>query len=379
VDDDVDESGQLVAAEAGRFLVVSWDGGGNTTPALNLGGRLVRDGHHVTVLGWSSMAAAVADAGLAFAAYPSMPPWPDGVMQEDLWTELVEPMLHGPTTVAEIVDVAQIVRPDVLVIDCMMGAAFAAAAKLGLPTAVLVHVRYRPFVDMWGDQVMRASAIDLLSSADRVLALTAPGFDGDAASLPANTTYVGPILPAPANSASALRGDLEILHEPGDPWVLLSLSTTEQGQRAALPPILEALGGLPIRVLLTLGGVLPVDTLDVPTNVTVRGYVPHARVLPYVAAVVYHSGLSTITATLAHGVPLVCIPQGREQPLNAQAVGECGAGWAVAIDANPAEIAAAVRSVLSDDAIRAAAARFADADPGRLATSLVERLLSSQR
>ena len=158
--------------------------------------------------------------------------------------------------------------------------------------------------------------------------------------------------------------------------MLLSLSTTDQGQRAALPPILEALGGLPIRVLLTLGGVLPIDTVDVPANVVVRGFVPHAQVLPYVAAVVSHGGLSTITATLAHGVPLVCIPQGREQPLNAQAVEECGAGRSVAADAKPAEIAAAVRAVLSDDGIRARAARFADIDPGYRATRLVEELLS---
>jgi UDP:flavonoid glycosyltransferase YjiC (YdhE family) len=368
-----------VPEERGRFLIVTWDGGGNTTPALNLGRRLVRHGHEVTVLGWPSMATAVACAGLAFAAYRSTPPGPEGVKHEDVWTEVVEPMLHGTTTVAETLDAADALRPHVLIIDCMMGAAFAAASKLGLPTAVLVHVRYRPFVDMWGDQIMQTSTIELLSAADVVLALTAPGFDGAADALPANTTYVGPILPPVPAEASTLLPELEILREPGDPWVLLSLSTTDQGQRAALLPILEALGEVPIRVLLTLGGVLAVDSVDVPANVVVRGYVPHAQVLPYVAAVVCHGGLSTITATLAHGVPLVCIPQGREQPLNAQAVEECGAGRAVAIDAKPAEIAAAVRSVLSDDAIRAAAARFADADPGRLATSLVERLLSSRR
>jgi MGT family glycosyltransferase len=300
-------------------------------------------------------------------------------MAEDLWAELVEPMLHGTTTVDDILDVADTVRPSVLIVDCMMGAAFAAASKLGLPTAVLVHVRYRPFVDMWGDQIMHTSAIELLSAADVVLALTAPSFDGASDALPANTTYVGPILPPLADEASMLVPELEILREPGDPWVLLSLSTTDQGQRAALPPILEALRGLPIRVLLTLGGVLAADIVDVPANVVVRGYVPHAQVLPYVAAVVCHGGLSTITATLAHGVPLVCVPQGREQPLNARAVEECGAGKAVAIDATPAEITAAVRSVLSDDTIRAAAASFADADPGHGATRLVEELLSARR
>jgi hypothetical protein len=35
----------------GRFLIMSWDGGGNAPPAINLGARLVRRGHHVRLLG----------------------------------------------------------------------------------------------------------------------------------------------------------------------------------------------------------------------------------------------------------------------------------------------------------------------------------------
>jgi len=39
-----------------RFLIASWDGGGNTPPAFNLGSRLVRRGHRVRMLGWAPMA-----------------------------------------------------------------------------------------------------------------------------------------------------------------------------------------------------------------------------------------------------------------------------------------------------------------------------------
>ena len=47
-----------------RFLIASWDGGGNTPPAFNLGSRLVRRGHHVRMLGWEPMAARASAAGL---------------------------------------------------------------------------------------------------------------------------------------------------------------------------------------------------------------------------------------------------------------------------------------------------------------------------
>ena len=67
----------------GRFLIVSWDGGGNAPPALNLGARLVRQGHQVRLLGWESMASRAAAAGVEFATYPSVPPWPPDLTFED--------------------------------------------------------------------------------------------------------------------------------------------------------------------------------------------------------------------------------------------------------------------------------------------------------
>ena len=70
-----------------------------------------------------------------------------------------------------------------------------------------------------------------------------------------------------------------------------------------------------------------------PPNVTVRGFVPHHLVLPHMAAVISHGGLSTITAALTAGVPLVCIPQGRDQSDNAERVAASGVGRAVATGA----------------------------------------------
>ena len=130
--------------------------------------------------------------------------------------------------------------------------------------------------------------------------------------------------------------------------MLLTLSTTLQGQAEALPGLLDALASLPIRVLLTLGGVLAPDAVPAPGNVTVRGYLPHEAVLPHMAAVVTHAGMSTVATALAAGVPMVCVPQGRDQPLNAARVEELGAGLMIAADATPDELANAVQRVLAD-------------------------------
>jgi hypothetical protein len=341
----------------GRFLIVSWDGGGNAPAALNLAARLACQGHQVRLLGWESMAPRAAAAGVGFAAYPSVPPWPPGLAFEDALEERLLPALAGPGTRDDILTEAKSFAPDVVVVDCMMGAGLEAAHELGLPSAVLVHLPYAAFMYEWGDEAARAEKARFLGEAGAVLALVPPGFDRPCP-LPANTSYVGPITdPNPRQPLD--RRDAGLLAEPGDPWVLLSLSTTLQGQAAALPPMLDAVAVLPVRVLLTLGGALPASAVDPPPNVTVRGFVPHHLVLPHMAAVISHGGLSTITAALTAGVPLVCIPQGRDQSDNAERVAASGAGRAVATSASPAQIACALKELLADPAPLREARRFA--------------------
>ena len=97
---------------------------------------------------------------------------------------------------------------------------------------------------------------------------------------------------------------------------------------------------------------------------TVRGFVPHDLLLPHMAAVISHGGLSTITAALAAGVPLVCIPQGRDQSDNAERVAASGVGRAVATDAPAAQIACALTELLADPAALGAARRFAEVIAG---------------
>ena len=137
---------------------------------------------------------------------------------------------------------------------------------------------------------------------------------------------------------------------------------------------------MPVRVLVTLGGVLAPESVEAPANVTVRGYLPHEAVLPHMAAVVTHAGMSTVATALAAGVPMVCVPQGRDQPLNAARVAEVGAGLYVAPDALSSDLAAAVVTVLSNPPFGSTAqefgARSAELGFGQHAADLVECVLS---
>ena len=94
--------------------------------------------------------------------------------------------------------------------------------------------------------------------------------------------------------------------------------------------MLEAVGGLPVRVLLTLGA-SPAEPASSTHPRTSRSASSSLTTwcLPHMAAVVSHGGLSTITAALTAGVPLVCIPQGRDQYHNAARVAATGVGRTV--------------------------------------------------
>ncbi len=83
-----------------------------------------------------------------------------------------------------------------------------------------------------------------------------------------------------------------------------------------------------------------------PAGMVVRRYVPHVAVLTHAAVVVTHAGTGTLMAALTHGAPLVCIPLGRDQPVNAEKVAELGVALSLPTDAQPSQIRAAVSEAL---------------------------------
>lgn len=120
---------------------------------------------------------------------------------------------------------------------------------------------------------------------------------------------------------------------------------------------LEALDGLPVRVLLTLGAADAGSVGPVPANVHVETWVPQHDVLAHAAAVVCHGGSGSTIGALEAGRPLVVVPLFADQPGNAARVDAVGAGVSVA--ATAAAIRAGLETVLGQPSYRAAAERLA--------------------
>jgi MGT family glycosyltransferase len=159
---------------------------------------------------------------------------------------------------------------------------------------------------------------------------------------------------------------------PGDgPAVLVSLGTTNQGQEPMLRSIVDGLAEMSVRALVTTAGQASIDSRP---NVRVIDRVPHALVLPDADVVVTHAGLGTIAAALDAGVPLVCTPYDRDQPLNASRVVELGVG--VTVDG---DLHRAVERVMTDTSFRARAQELARVSRAEGGAAAVARELEEMR
>jgi MGT family glycosyltransferase len=204
-------------------------------------------------------------------------------------------------------------------------------------------------------------ALDQGRSAARMVVMTSRAFDF-LGPLPPTVVHVGPRIDDVSWAGSWEPPDGE------EPLVLVGLSSDYQGQDDVLRRIVAALEALPVRGVVTTGhGIDPVS-ITAPANVQVVKAAPHTAVLRHAALAVTHAGHGVTLKSLAAGVPLVCLPMGRDQLDIAARVVHAGAGVRLDPTATPAEIASGVTQVLGNPSYREAAERIARAIAEETAT-----------
>ena len=359
-----------------RYLIVTWDGAGNLVPTLAITRGLVRAGHDVRVLGHETAGDLVAATGARFVPFTQRAGWNETDTPDDfeaevqlLIHELCFSLLLAQDTAAEL----EREPVDAVLVDCMLFTAVNAAQASKTPTATLFHLAYAifrggPLVEMFAPGI----AISNVHRADLGLdPITQLGDTHDACELALvavpdefepghpdapNVLRIGPTLDAPPLMG---RCDAVDLSDDGRPLVLVSLSTSEQGQADLLQRCADAVAALPVRAVVTTGPSIDPASVTVGANTQVVTYAPHVDLLPSTALVITHAGLGTTMAALGSGVPMVCVPMGRDQFFNAEQVQRLGAGQMLAPDADSGAIATATRDVLEKAAYRAAAERMA--------------------
>jgi MGT family glycosyltransferase len=184
--------------------------------------------------------------------------------------------------------------------------------------------------------------------------------------------------PGPAPAWATVVPDAPVLH--------LSLGTVFNHESGDLfHRALRALAALRVNALVTVGREIDPTTFGPqPGHVTIERFVPQREVLPHVDLVVSHGGSGSVLGALAHGRPMVLLPMGADQPLNAARCEAVGVGRSLdVLLVTPETIAATIRDVLDDPAYRAAAAAIAEEivalPPPAEVVPVLERLAHSRR
>lgn len=144
------------------------------------------------------------------------------------------------------------------------------------------------------------------------------------------------------------------------PLVYVTLGTIF-GRAPLFRLLLDSFAGVDCDVLLTVGHTVdPDDIGPAPANATVERFVPQSEILPRASVVVTHGGSGSMLGALAHGVPLLLVPQGADQFENTAACVEAGAGIALMPpEQNAANLEGALASLLAGGRCSAAAERVA--------------------
>jgi MGT family glycosyltransferase len=361
-----------------NVLIVTWQAGGGSQPAIGLGRMLVEHGHRVRIFAPALYAGRVTAAGCVLRPLPPEAEFDPGLgrAMEEQGAFLME-TFYGRGLIAA-VDAELAAEPaDVVVVDFLLRSLVCFAEQLPVPAAHLIHTTYR-FHGLPGDHRWRNRYEDVDSvRAELGLGALPAGPDSVSIALvrraaaglvvmprefdpwpdpPANVVHVGPI----TEEAAAPDWDAPWPSDDRRPLVVVTMGTTYMHHEAVLARIGEALAGLEVRVLVLTGSELGPDEIVFAPDVEVRRFVSHSAVLPDAALVVTHAGMGTLMAAFAAGVPALCLPLGRDQPDNAARVEELGAGAALSPDARAAEIRRAVETALASPALRDGARRMAE-------------------
>jgi MGT family glycosyltransferase len=401
------------------FLMTTWEGSGTTAPLMSVARALVERGHALRVLADPTLRAEIEAVGARHLSWTRAPhrttrsPEADfirdwGADPAEEFARIRDRLAVGPAAAfaADVREELERHRPDAVLSELLLFGPLVAAEAVGVPSIVLnptinvvpaagvppfgaglmpartgserrEHDELRARVTAAWDEALPAlnaaraeqglapleNVLDQGRSAARVLVLTSRAFDF-IGPLPPAVKHVGPRLDDPlwAQEWTPAAGD--------EPLVLVALSAGFQGQEELLRRIVDALGELPVRAIVTTGYGIDPAAVPATERVDVVRAAPHREVLREAQLVVTHCGHGTTLKALAAGVPIVGLPMGRDQLDIAARLVHCGAGLRLDQSATPAEIATAIRDVLADDSYRAAAERIARAIEDETATDL---------
>ena len=416
------------------FLFATWQGGGNVPPVLTVARRLLAAGHRVRIMSDRADAVEVARAGAEFIAWRRAPSRPDktvitealrdwDVSPQEGFVRLRDGIMIGPALeyARDLLDELDRRPADLVVGSDMLFGPMVACEARGQPLALLsANLSFYPIPGMppfgaglspartEGERQLHAevaaggaamfagglpalnrartalglrpleSVLDQLGAAERFLLGTSKAFDFPA-ELPETFRYVGPQLD---ELSWAERWESPWAEDDRRPLALVSFSTTCQNQASTVQRVAAAAALLPMRAVVTLGPNLSAQDVQPRSEaIHVCRSAPHGAVMRHASVAVTHGGHGTTMRALAHRLPILIMPMGRDQNDNAARLVHHGAGLSLSPDAPVEAIRAALHRLVTEPSFAAAARQLGDhvAEDAASPTVVNELLASAER
>ncbi len=387
---------------ARKFLIATWEGGGSVGPKLTVARKLMDAGHDVRVMSDECNRLESEAIGARFIPWTRAPSRSDRNRESDPildwaqanplegFAQALDAVFTGRALdyALDTIDELRREAADLVISSELLFGVMAACETLDQPMALMpcnslmFPLTDAPpagpvrFADMTPDQQAQAGAMfaaasavfdgalpqlnearallalpplaslmDQLKPARKVLIGISRFFDFAPQGDHGRYSYVGPQL-----------DDLAWTGEWQSPWpaddarplALVGFSTTFQNHVAIMQRVIDALATLPVRALVTLGPAIDPEELTPAANTVLVRSAPHNAVLKEANLVITHGGHGTLARAMAHKLPVLVIPHGRDQDGNAARIVAHGAGLMLPPMAETHEIHDALERVLYD-------------------------------
>jgi MGT family glycosyltransferase len=175
----------------------------------------------------------------------------------------------------------------------------------------------------WNDPAATVSKLAVITQ-------TPKEFDFPGITWPAQFHYAGPFHDDQGREAAFFPWD-ELTDKP---LIYASLGTLVNGLHDVYEHILEAVEALgDVQLVLSIGKNINRENLGpIPSNTIVLRSAPQIQLLKRAALCITHAGVNTTLESLAHGVPMVAIPIGYDQPGVAARIAHHGTGEFIEVD-----------------------------------------------
>lgn len=349
-------------------------------PSLAIIGELVARGHRVTCANDPVVAELITATGAEFVPCASALPvadnnWPDDpVAAMDLFLD------DAVAALPQLSAAYGIDPADLYMYDIGAYAARALAERQGRPVLqlsptfvgwdgyeqeVAAQLRQLPGAEAHRAKFARWLAecgavttdVDTFSGLpDRALALIPRAMQPHADRVDSETvTFVGPCFGPDGAEGSWTRPPA------ADNVALISLGSAYTHRPEFYRQCLRAYGDLPgWHIVLQIGKYTdPGELGAVPANVEVHSWVPQRAILEQADAFLTHAGMGGCGEGLLAGVPMIAVPQGAEQFLNADRLVELGVARRIDTeDATPENLRAALTDLVGDPEVARRSARL---------------------